>query len=206
MHALKTSPEPTDSELIDAVLSGSGAAFGTLMDRYQERVFRLLSRFSRDRGEVEDLAQDVFVKVFRKLHTFQKGSGLYTWVYRIAVNTANDHLSRQKRRRLHLVEDASDLDSGRRDPEHAGAAQPLVDEEVRSVTREVLQGLPEKYRTIPVLREYEDLSYTEMAEVLGCSIGTVESRLFRARQRFKDALERGYPEHVPAARTGGERR
>ena len=84
MLALKSTPELADAELIEAILDGSGAAFETLVERYRDRVFRLLSRYTRDAGEVEDLAQEVFVKVFRKLHTFQQGSGLYTWLARRA--------------------------------------------------------------------------------------------------------------------------
>jgi len=194
-------PEATDAELIEAVLGGSGSAFGLLMDRYEERVFRLLSRFTRDRGEVEDLAQEVFVKVFRKLHTFQQDAGFFTWVYRIAVNTANDHFSRRSRRQLRLVGEDTLLDQGGLDREHEDApSRPAEDEELRAITRRIVDQLPEKYRTILVLREFEDLSYTEMSEVLGCSIGTVESRLFRARQRFKEALERSHPELVPGGR------
>lgn len=212
MHALSLDC-PHDSELIDAVLAGDPDAFQALIERYQDRVFRLLSRFCRDRAETEDLAQDVFLKVFRKLHTFQRDSGFYTWLYRIAVNTATDDLTRRRRRRLQLVEDVTILDGGdrhgnAREPGHAGSAQPLLDEEIRRVTREILDTLPEKYRTILLLREYEDLSYTDMAEVLQCSMGTVESRLFRARQRFKEALERAYPELVPQVRgplRGGRR-
>ena len=201
VYALKQLPEQPDAELIDAILDGDSPAFETLIGRYQERVFRLLSRFSRDRGEVEDLAQEVFLKVYRKLDTFQRGSGFYTWLYRIAVNSANDYLARMKRRRLYLVEDCGDLELGARRG-GTNPSQPLLDEEVREVTREILQTLPEKYRTILVLREYEDMSYTTMAEVLQCSIGTVESRLFRARQRFKDALARTYPDLVPQLRGG----
>jgi RNA polymerase sigma-70 factor (ECF subfamily) len=199
-------PEIPDAELIDEILAGSEAAFSALMDRYEGRILRLLGRFTRDRGEIEDLGQEVFVKVFRKLHTFQRDSGLYTWIYRVAVNTANDHLSRSGRRRLRLVEDEEVLDEGSREQRRGdGAATALLDEEVRRATREVLDELPEKYRTILVLREYEDLAYTEMAEVLGISIGTVESRLFRARQRFKEALERRYPELVPGSRHDGRK-
>jgi RNA polymerase sigma-70 factor (ECF subfamily) len=200
VYALKPVPEQSDSQLIEAVLAGGGLAFETLIERYQERIFRLLSRFTRDRGEVEDLGQEVFVKVFRKLHTFQQDSAFYTWVYRIAVNTAKDHFSRHSRRRLVLVEDAVELDSGLRDPDYAGSAEPLLEEELREVTRQVLETLPDKYREILILREYEDLSYTEMSQVLGCSMGTVESRLFRARQRFKEALGRMHPELVPQVR------
>jgi RNA polymerase sigma-70 factor (ECF subfamily) len=195
---LKTIETVDDSTLIGEVLEGSQEAFRTLVLRYEERVFRVLGRFTRDRMEAEDLAQEVFVKVFRKLHTFQQDSTFYTWVYRIAVNTATDYLSRRKRRRLHLVADNDTLEPP---PDgESGAAVPLIDRELREVTRRVLDGLPEKYRTILILREYEDLAYTAIAEVLGCSIGTVESRLFRARKRFKEALERTHPDFVPQLR------
>lgn len=201
MFALETIDCWDDSALIAGILEGSDEAYRILVERYQDRVFRLLSRFTRDRMEAEDLAQEVFVKVFRKLHTFQQDSSFYTWLYRIATNTATDHLARRKRRRLHLVEDVTVLD-GDETSERGGAAEPLLEQEMREVTREVLMGLPEKYRTILVLREYEDLSYTAIAEVLGCSIGTVESRLFRARKRFKEALERKHPDLVPQLRGG----
>ncbi len=112
------------------------------------------------------------------------------------MNTANDHHTRHRRRHLRLVDDVDCLDH--RGAEDAGAAQPILDEEMRGVTRAVLNTLPEKYRTILILREYEDLSYIEMAEVLGCSIGTVESRLFRARARFKQKLIQMYPEFAQA--------
>ncbi|MCC6783307.1 MAG: sigma-70 family RNA polymerase sigma factor [Planctomycetes bacterium] len=204
MFALRRMTEISDDALIDAVLAGEGSAFGTLMDRYQDRVFRLVSRFTRDHGEAEDLAQEVFVKVFRKLHTFQRDAALFTWIYRVAVNTVNDHFGRVGRRRLRLVEDESELDaspSARSDG--ASPSQPVLDDELRRVTRELLDELPEKYRTILLLREFEDLSYTQLAETLGLQMGTVESRLFRARQRFKDLLEKRYPDLVPGSRAEG---
>lgn len=194
--------EVRDEDLIAAVLAGSEEAFRQLIERYQERVTRLLMRFVRDRFAVEDLLQEVFIKVFRKLHTFNRESALYTWIYRISVNAATDHLDRQGRRRLRLVEDIAMVEQDQRAAGAAGSAEPLMAAEMRRVTREVLEMLPEKYRTILILREYEDLSYTEMAEVLACSIGTVESRLFRARKRFKEALERCYPDLVPQPRGG----
>lgn len=190
--------DPDDSELIAAILGGSESAFATLVQRYQDRVFRLLSRYTRDAAECEDLAQEVFLKVFRKLHTFQQDSAFFTWLYRITVNTATDHLSRQSRRRLTLVEDDVVLDSGRPRSEVSSVDQPLLDAELAHVTRKILDQMPEKYRTILVLREYEDLSYTDISAVLDLNLGTVESRLFRARQRFKELLERLHPEHVPA--------
>lgn len=193
MFALQHRTETPDNELIQAVLDGSESAFATLVDRYKDRVFRLLGRYCRDPIECEDLAQDVFLKVFRKLHTFQHESAFFTWLYRIAVNAATDHLSRAGSRRLRLVEDDSVLDTGH----DASPAAPLMTAELAAITRRIVDSLPEKFRTILVLREFEDLSYTEIAQVLQIQLGTVESRLFRARQRFKDALERQHPELLP---------
>jgi RNA polymerase sigma-70 factor (ECF subfamily) len=193
-------PRPTeipDQELIAATLAGSEAAFEGLVVRYQDRLFRLLGRYCRDAVECEDLAQEVFLKVFRKLHTFQGDSAFYTWLYRIAVNAATDHISRASSRRLRLVDDDAVLDTGGEREEQSPSA-PLLRDELAAVTRAIVDSLPEKFRTILVLREFEDLSYTEIAEVLQIQLGTVESRLFRARQRFKDALERLHPELLPA--------
>jgi RNA polymerase sigma-70 factor (ECF subfamily) len=195
VFALKRPPETSDQELIAAVLGGSEAAFAGLVDRYKDRVFRLLGRYCRDAVECEDLAQEVFLKVFRKLHTFQQESAFFTWLYRITVNAATDHLSRASHRRLRLVEDDRVLDEGTRDQEEPAA--PLMAAELAAVTRTILAALPEKYRTILILREYEDLSYNEIASVLQIQLGTVESRLFRARQRFKEQLERTHPALVP---------
>ena len=201
---MKQRPESTDRDLIAAVLDGSEAAFGELIDRYKDRVFRLLGRYCRDAVEREDLAQDVFLKVFRKLHTFNHDAQFFTWLYRITVNAANDHLSRASTRRLRLVEDTSAFDRG--DEDHGSPTAPLEVEELAQVTRDVVDQLPEKFRTILVLREFEGLSYTDIAQVLGIQLGTVESRLFRARQRFKDAMTRQHPELVPTAGARGSTR
>jgi RNA polymerase sigma-70 factor (ECF subfamily) len=207
VFALQSRPEAADAELIDAILAGSESAFATLIGRYQDRVFRLLSRYCRDQVECEDLAQEVFLKVFRKLHTFQGDSQFYTWLYRIAVNAATDHLARASTRRLKLVEDDEQFDAST--ARHDDPSAPLLAAETATAVRAIVDSLPEKFRTILVLREYEDLSYTEIAEVLQIQIGTVESRLFRARQRVKDALLRLHPELLPgdgeAAPRGGTR-
>lgn len=200
MFALKRSPDSdsTDRELIDAVLGGSESAFAALTERYQDRVFRLLGRYCRDVGECEDLAQDVFLKVFRKLHTFQHESQFFTWVYRITVNAATDHLAKAGRRRLKLVEDEATLDAIGSSRDLDGPDAPMMRQELAGVTRRILDELPEKFRTILILREFEELSYNEIAAVLQCQLGTVESRLFRARQRFRDLIERNHPDLIPA--------
>lgn len=197
MFALKQRPETSDRDLIAAVLDGSEAAFGELVDRYKDRVFRLLGRYCRDSIECEDLAQEVFLKVFRKLHTFNHESQFFTWLYRITANAATDHLSRASSRRLRLVEDTGVFERG--DEERESPTAPLERQELAAVTREIVASLPEKFRTILVLREFEGLSYTDIAEVLDIQLGTVESRLFRARQRFKTAIVRNHPELLPVA-------
>jgi RNA polymerase sigma-70 factor, ECF subfamily len=195
VFALQNRTETPDAELIAAILDGSAAAFETLTRRYEERVFRLLGRYVRDPIECQDLAQEVFTKVFRKLHTFQGDSQFFTWLYRIAVNAATDHTSRASHRRLRLVDDDAVLE-GAGDRDESPDA-PLLAAERARITREIVASLPEKFRTILVLREFEDLSYTEIARVLGIQLGTVESRLFRARQRFKEAFERLHPDLLP---------
>ncbi|MFK7741784.1 MAG: sigma-70 family RNA polymerase sigma factor [Planctomycetota bacterium] len=202
MFALKQRPEATDKDLIAAVLDGSEAAFGDLVGRYQDRVFRLLSRYCRDSVECEDLAQDVFLKVFRKLHTFNHQSQFFTWLYRITVNAATDHLSRASSRRLRLVEDTEVFERGGNADSASDPTAPLESEELAAVTRKLVATLPEKFRTILVLREFEGLTYTEISEVLEIQLGTVESRLFRARQRFKEALIRQHPELLPTVGGG----
>jgi RNA polymerase sigma-70 factor (ECF subfamily) len=197
VFALKQRPETSDRDLIASVLGGSEAAFGELVDRYKDRVFRLLGRYCRDSIECEDLAQEVFLKVFRKLHTFNHESQFFTWLYRITANAATDHLSRASSRRLRLVEDTGVFERG--DEERESPTAPLEQQELAAATREIVASLPEKFRTILVLREFEGLSYTDIAEVLDIQLGTVESRLFRARQRFKTAIVRNHPELLPVA-------
>ena len=197
MFALKQHHETSDRDLIAAALGGSEVAFGSLVDRYKDRVFRLLGRYCRDAVECEDLAQEVFLKVFRKLHTFKHDSQFFTWLYRITVNAATDHLSRASSRRLRLVEDTGVFERGDEDRESPTA--PLESEELARVTREIVAQMPEKFRTILVLREFEGLSYTDIAELLEIQLGTVESRLFRARKRFKEALVRQHPDLLPVA-------
>jgi RNA polymerase sigma-70 factor (ECF subfamily) len=201
VYALKHHAQSSDQELIAAILAGDEAAFADLVDRYKDRLYRLLGRYCRDPVECEDLLQEVFLKVFRKLDTFQHESAFYTWVYRIAVNAATDHVSRASYRRLRLVEDDAVFDGssaqGAEAREQQSPAAPLMQAELAAITRSIVDELPEKYRTILMLREFEDLSYTEIAEVLQCNLGTVESRLFRARQRFRQILERTHPELIP---------
>jgi RNA polymerase sigma-70 factor (ECF subfamily) len=197
MHEQEAARE--DAELVDEALGGDQLSFQLLVERYQERIFGLARHYTKNAVEVEDIVQDTFLKAFRRLATFQRQSSFSTWLYRIAVNTALDFLKRMGRSPVQAVEDPELSAAPTRALAGSGIAVAAPDarlrrEEVARITAEVLEELPEIFRTVLVLREFEDLSYQQMADVLGLSIGTVESRLFRARARFKDALLRLHPE------------
>ncbi len=176
-----------DFALIQEIKKGSGDAFRTLVERYQDRVLNLVHQYVSDRSDCEDIAQEVFVKVHRKLDSFRSQSSFYTWLYRIAVNTATDHL---KRRRRDPSVSLESLPPVFEEAESAGPApdKSLMDEEFRERIASAVETLPEPYKTVLILREFEDRTYEQMAEILECSLGTVESRLFRARQRLRDKL------------------
>ena len=188
-----------DASLVEETLEGNQLAFQLLIERYQERIFGLVRHYTTRSVEVEDIVQDTFIKAFRKLSTFQHQSSFSTWLYRIAVNTALDFLKRAGRNPVQAVEDPENLGTGLESGRASAILPPearLQREEIARITHAVLDELPEIFRTVLVLREFEDLSYQEMADLLGISIGTVESRLFRARARFKDALVRLHPEYA----------
>jgi RNA polymerase sigma-70 factor (ECF subfamily) len=182
-----------DGTLVSEVLAGNQLSFQLLVERYQARVFQVARHYVRDAAEVEDIAQETFLKAYRSLGSFQQQSAFSTWLARIAINTALDTLKRRGRSPVRTVEDPEAT------PARPGRAVSAPDagmrsEEVARVTRAVLEELPEIFRTVLVLREFDGLSYQEMADVIGISIGTVESRLFRARARFKARLLEKHPE------------
>ena len=176
-----------DSLLVQGTLEGDPLCFEVLVERYQRRLFGLVRHYTRSAVEVEDIVQDTFLKAFSRLETFQQSSAFYTWLYRVAVNAATDWLKKKRQDRALQVEDlqrlplADDCDTpddnlGRKD--------------LRGQIREAMGQLPEKFRTILVLRELEGMAYDEISNVLKISKGTVESRLFRARAKLKAELER----------------
>ena len=205
------SVQAEDEGLVRETLAGNQASFQLLVERYQDRIFSLARHYTRNAVEVEDLVQDTFLKAFSRLDTFQGQSSFFTWLYRIGVNTILDGLKRRGRSPVRTVEDPEILAT----PGPTRISGPSADmerEEIARITHAVLDELPEIFRTVLVMREFEEMAYQDIAEVLGISIGTVESRLFRARGRFKEALERLHPELVPQVRavharipTGGNR-
>ena len=181
-----------DQQLVQRVQRGDKAAFDLLVIKYQRKIFRLLSRLIRDPGEVEDVAQEAFIKAYRALPNFRGDSAFYTWLYRIAINTAKNWLVSQGRRAPTTtetdIEDAETFDDGEhlRDlntPDAMLLTRPVADAVNRAIER-----LPEELKTAIVLRELEGLSYEEIAETMNCPIGTVRSRIFRAREAIAEEL------------------
>jgi RNA polymerase sigma-70 factor, ECF subfamily len=203
LAALRSGDPAAEFDLIRQARNGSETAFRDLVVRHQDRIFRLAHRFTKDSQEAEDIAQETFLKAYRRLHTFRFSSSFYTWLYRIGLNTANDFLEKRARAPLSLSEDPeAHASSGTRAREDAPERAALR-LELREVTRRVLASLPEKHRSILLLREYEGLGYDEIAAVLDCPLGTVESRLFRARARFRTAIEAMYPGYLGGTDEGG---
>jgi RNA polymerase sigma-70 factor (ECF subfamily) len=182
-----------DESLVRETLAGSQASFQLLVERYQERIFSLARHYTRNAVDVEDLVQDTFLKAFSRLDTFQGQSSFFTWLYRIAVNTILDGIKRRGRSPVNVVEDPEAV-AAPGSTRVSGPSAGMEREEIARITHAVLGEMPEIFRAVLVMREFEDMSYQEIADVLEISIGTVESRLFRARARFKDKLLQRHPE------------
>jgi len=191
-----------DLDLVAETLAGNQLSFQLLVERYQGRMFALVRHYTRNAVEIEDIVQDTFLKAFTRLPSFQRQSSFYTWLCRIAINTALDFLKRCGRSPVRGVEDP-EIGLGPESLDHARSSSsplPAPDtrlerDELARITQRVLGEMPEIFRTVLVLREFEDMAYQDIADVLGISIGTVESRLFRARARFKDKLLALHPEY-----------
>lgn len=183
--------EATDKQLVERVQRGDKRAFDLLALKYQRRIVALVSRYVKDSDEVFDVTQEAFVKAYRALPRFRGESAFYTWLYRIAINTAKNHLVSRARRPPNVdidIQDAELLTDSAvlRDDETPETA--LAAEQMKAVIYETIEGLPEELRTAVTLREFEGLSYDEIAEVMECPVGTVRSRIFRAREAIEQAM------------------
>lgn len=175
-----------DQQLVERAQRGDKHAFELLVAKYQRRLGRLISRFVRNPSEVEDVTQDAFIKAYRALPAFRGDSAFYTWLYRIGINTAKNHLVAQGRRAPTSTpfdtEDAEDFEDAALLHEVSTPENELMSKQVVEVVNSSLQELPDDLRTALTLREIEGLSYEEIAAVMDCPIGTVRSRIFRARE------------------------
>lgn len=181
-----------DQELVERVQRGDKHAFDLLVSKYQRKLGRLISRFVRDSGEAEDVTQDAFIKAYRALPGFRGESAFYTWLYRIGINTAKNHLLANKRRAPTStpfdVEDAESFEEAGLLREVSTPENELMSKQVVDVVQASLQQLPEDLRSALTLREIEGLSYEEIASVMNCPVGTVRSRIFRAREAVAENL------------------
>jgi len=182
-----------DQQLVERVQRGDKAAFNLLVVKYQRKIFRLLSRLIRDQAEIEDVAQEAFIKAYRALANFRGDSAFYTWLYRIAINTAKNYLVSQGRRAPTStpsdIEDAETFDDSDHLRDLNTPDSMLVTKQVGEAVNRAIDRLPEDLRTAIVLRELEGLSYEEIAESMQCPIGTVRSRIFRAREAIATELK-----------------
>ncbi len=182
----------TDQYLVERVQGGDKKAFDILVIKYQHRIVVLVSRFLNNSADVQDVTQEAFIKAYRALPNFRGDSAFYTWLYRIAINTAKNHLVSLARRPPSIdidVSDAEQLDSSVTLKEQATPERLLLKDEIQRVVAEAIEGLSEDLRIAITLRELEGLSYEEIAEMMGCPVGTVRSRIFRAREAIQDKLK-----------------
>ena len=177
--------QDTDQQLVARVQKGDKRAFDLLVLKYQHKIFAIISRFIKDPVEVQDVAQEAFIKAYRAMGNFRGDSAFYTWIYRIAINTAKNHLVSRGRRPPSSdveIEDAEIYTTGDQLKDVASPEQNIARDQLQVEVQKAIMGLPEDLRTAVTLREVEGFSYEDIAEVMGCPVGTVRSRIFRARE------------------------
>ncbi|MEO8203832.1 MAG: RNA polymerase sigma factor RpoE [Betaproteobacteria bacterium] len=192
-----------DQELVVRAQRGDKQAFGLLVEKYQRKLARLLSRFVRDPAEVEDVTQEAFIKAYRALPKFRGDSAFYTWLYRIGINTAKNYLMAAGRRAPTSTgvdsEEAESLEEGEQLRDINTPESLLLSREIGETVNATMEALPEELRTAIQLREIEGMSYEDIAQIMNCPIGTVRSRIFRAREAIAEQLK-------PLLDTGDDRR
>lgn len=182
---VKPKEEATDQELVERVFKGEKGAFDLLVLRYQHRILALIGRFIKDPHEVEDVCQEAFIKAYRALPSFRGDSAFYTWLYRIAINTAKNYMVARGRRPPSTdvdVDEAEFLETQTVLTDIENPEQNLAKDDLKKVIDKAIEDLPEDLRTAFTLREFSGLSYEEITEIMGCPVGTVRSRIFRARE------------------------
>ena len=186
------SEQLTDQQIVERVQNGDKNAFGLLVTKYQHKVANLVSKYVRNSGDVADVTQEAFIKTYRALATFRGESAFYTWLYRIAVNTAKNYITAQSRKTpLNTVdaEEADSYDGSESLKENATPERLLLTDEINKVLFATVEKLPEDLRMVITLREIEGLSYEEIANVIDSPVGTVRSRIFRAREAIDAVIQ-----------------
>ncbi len=188
----------SDQALVERVQAGDRSAFDVLVSRYQHKVVKLVMRYVRDQSEALDVTQEAFHKAYRALPRFRGDSAFYTWLYRITINTAKNHLVAARRRPLDYNLDLQDSDQYELHGRLKDIDTPervLMSEEIREAVNQAIEALPEDLRTAIMLRELEGMTYEEIATTMECPVGTVRSRIFRARdaidKRVRPLVDRG---------------
>lgn len=192
-NAIAQTTRELDQLLVERAQQGDKKAFGMLVEKYHRKLGRLLSRMIRDQAEVEDVVQESFIKAYRALHNFRGDSAFYTWLYRIGINTAKNYLVSQGRRPQVMqeveIEDVENFDDGYEMRTMDTPETALMTKQIAETVNDTVASLPEELRTAITLRELEGLSYEEIATLMQCPIGTVRSRIFRARETIAAKLK-----------------
>lgn len=186
------SEQITDQELVERVQRGDKNAFNLLVQRYQNKIMHLVSRYVKNSGDVADVTQEAFIKAYRALPGFRGESGFYTWLYRIAVNSAKNYLVAQGRKPPASDVDADDADYFEGSDmlkESTTPEKALLTSEIETTLFRAVERLPDDLRMAITLREIEGLSYEEIATVMECPVGTVRSRIFRARDAIDKVIQ-----------------
>ena len=186
-----TVADVSDLTLVQRAQRGERGAFDLLVRKYQHKVLKLVGRFISNQAEAEDVAQDAFIKAYRALGSFRGDSAFYTWIYRIAINTAKNALVSNKRRPMDYLDlqDPEQYERQSRLKELATPERLLLTDEIRRTVQQAMRDLPADLRTAIMLRELDGLSYEEIAEAMECPVGTVRSRIFRAREAIDGKLK-----------------
>jgi RNA polymerase sigma-70 factor, ECF subfamily len=192
MDAGRMSDRDIDRQLVARAQRGDKQAFELLVEKYQRKLARLLSRFIRDPAEVEDVTQEAFIKAYRALPAFRGDSAFYTWLYRIGINTAKNYLMAMGRRAPTSTEieaeEAEGFEEGEQLRDINTPESLLLSNEIARTVNSTIEGLPEELRTAIQMREIEGMSYEDIAKAMDCPIGTVRSRIFRAREAIAEQL------------------
>ena len=182
----------SDQVLVERVKQGDKQAFDLLVLKYQHKLAKLIGRYIRDHAEVMDVAQEAFIKAYRALPNFRGDSAFYTWLYRIAINTAKNHLASQSRRSVEMsveIPEAEQYAGAGELRDNATPERLLMRDEIQYTVARAIEELPEDLRMAITLRELEGLSYEDISQAMECPIGTVRSRIFRAREAINKQLE-----------------